>query len=560
MRRIASLLLLAPALVLTAQGCMLDLCTDFPGACEPAGQGGSGGSGGDATTTTGTSGGGMGGAGGGGGEGGGVVVPPDCDPRELGDDATIDASCGVFVYPRDNQTMPAGSTGTKTAPYRDLTNALADNPDGKPIFVCTGADPIDEAFVLDSSVVLFGGFVDCENWVVGAPTARSPWTAPAGEVPLKVVGNTTNVVLSRFAITAQDAVGLEADGQGKSSIALWVDAASVDVDRCELRAGDGVAGAEGESPPMAMAPAPNGDNGANGCIDGMNKSGGSGGVNVCVDTDGNMVNVSGGLGGTGTATANGGSGDPGEPNPDGTPPDGGAGGKRQDGTGCGPGGGGQSGTNADAAATPPTDSAGLLSAEGYRGPSPADGKRGNPGTGAGGGGGARQCVVDMMTRAGPGGGGGGAGGCGGVGGKGGAAGGASIALFAVNASNISLSDVLLAAAAGGQGGRGALGQEGQLGGGAGGVGGLPGTGTAGAAACIGGQGGQGGQGGPGAGGAGGVSALIALGAGATVNRTGSTSSDVLGTAGAAGPAATGGNPGIPGFVCGTLVGATWTCQ
>lgn len=525
-------------------GCTGTFCEEYPEACGTGG----GGQGGSTTTTT-SSGGNGPGSGGNGGEGGGI--PVDCDPLALAAGTVVPATCGLFV---DAASTAVAESGTQAAPYKTLAAALGAASPNQPVYVCTS--PLDEAALVEADARLYGG-LDCATWQTGAAAARTPWTAPAGEVPLAVRGAGVSATVAGFAVTARDATGTEANGQGKSSIAAWVDAATLRLERAELVAGSGAQGAPGEAPPAASAQAANGTAGANGCIDASAKAGGNPGQNTCEDPLGNMVNVNGGAGGTGTNSSEGGNGSAGQPAGQG----GTAGAGQVNATVCTAGGVGTQGNPAPPA-TFPASHPGMLDATGYVGPAPVEGPRGAPGTGGGGGGGARQCASNA-TFAGPGGGGGGAGGCGGLGGKGGSPGGASIALLAVEAATVDMADVRLESNQGGQGGQGALGQAGQQGGfmGSPALSGAPGTndGDGDAFACNGGGGGRGGNGGPGAGGAGGASALLARALGVTVTRTGSADADSLGSAGAAGPAAAGGNPGVTGLACATLDGPTWAC-
>lgn len=520
MRRIASLLLLAPALVLASQGCTLDLCTDFPGVCDPAGQGGSGGG----TTSSGTSGGGTGGAAGGGGEGGGVVIPTECDPREAGPTATIPETCGVFI---DVNSTANTSEGTKAAPFKDF--AVINNPQLASVqlfYVCatpSGA-PIDEQLVIERSAVIFGGFVDCTDWTVPAEeaTERTAWTAPQHEIPAVVRGTGVSVLLSRFAIESLDANGFDPRTlQGRSSVGMWVEDASVTLIDSSVTAGAGAPGGEGAGYlPSDRAP---GRTASDTSFDG-NRGGDSTQDDDCGEPPGSsLVKVCpnmpvalplserrtiGGGGGAGNLT-NGTSGSAGSPNYSTSPgsSDPGLGEFELDPWSCnGEGNGkpgdngangsvGMGGTSLGEVAVTPAD--GLV----YIGSPGAEGGIGKVGAGGGGGAGRKgdgenSCNVG---ESGPPGGGGAAGGCAGLAGSGGGAGGASIAIVAVR-SSLSFTGLTVLAGPGGQGGRGGLGQLGGLGG----IGGLGGG-----SACQGGAGGEGGRGGHGGGGRGGASIGVA---------------------------------------------------
>jgi hypothetical protein len=334
-----------------------------------------------------------------------AASPSTATRSALAAGTVVPATCGVFV---DAASTAVAESGTQAAPYKSLAAALAAVLPNQPIYVCTS--PLDEAALLEADTRLYGG-LDCATWATGVAAARTAWTAPANEIPLAVRGAGVSATVAGFAITARSATGQEPSGQGRSSIAAWVDAASVTLERVELVAAEGAAGAAGAAPPAAAAQAPNGSPGQNGCVDTTAKAGGNPGQNTCEDALGNMVNVNGGLGGTGTSLTEGGNGSSGQPIGQG-----GAGGKAQDATGCDAGAKGTDRTPAPPA-TLPASHPGALDATGYHGPEPVDGPRGVPGTGGGGGGGARAC---SGGNAGPGGGGDGAGGCGGLGGKGGA--------------------------------------------------------------------------------------------------------------------------------------------
>lgn len=503
MRRIASLLFFAPVLVLASQGCALDLCTDFPGVCDPAGQGGSGGG---STTTTGTSGGGTGGATGGGGEGGGVIIPTECDPREAGPGATIPDTCGVFI---DTSRTTGPFSGTKAAPFNDF--ALINHPDNAGVqlfYVCATPNgaPIDEQLVIERSAVIFGGFVDCANWTVPAADAveRTAWTAPQHEIPAVVRGAGVSVLLSRFAIESRNADGFDPTTlQGRSSVGMWVEGASVELIDSSVTAGAGAPGGNTQAVTPVRAPGRTTEDPQ--LFDG--KQGGG-----CTGVGGPQTQYTcgdgfsrGGKGGDG-ADDFGNAGSPGLP-----AFGGGAPGSGDNGTPSwtcddnnGHGGNGTSSLPATNGAGGTGDGTLQYSPSGGLQHSNTPGGPGQPGArgqGGGGGGGARGNGSNGCTtgQTGPSGGGGGAGGCGGIGAPGGGAGGSSIALVAVNAS-VALTGGTLTAVAGGAGGGGAAGQLG-------GIGGNPGNGGAGA--CNGGRGGNGGNGGNGGGGRGGASIGLA---------------------------------------------------
>jgi hypothetical protein len=407
------------------------------------------------------------------------TTSPSCTPSD-GSAAPGDA-CGVFAS-WDLGDDDAGD-GSRAKPFRTLGRALSED---RTVYACAGA-PFAEAVAIAGTATIFGG-LDCMKGWVYAAGKKSAWSAPAGEVPLRV-NEGASLKLRDFALVAESA-----KAPGGSSIAVVAAAgATIDLRRCEVAAADGASGAApGDvAPPGADgAPGLQGDDGCTGVA--PVTAPGLGGVTVCGASD-----VAGGAGGPGLPGTAGADGSDGTPGPG--PIDAGLGGKRQDATACGDGIAGAKGDHGGPGAG--ATLLGTLSHEGYVGANGAPGGAGLAGHGGGGGGGAKMCAD---AKAGPGGGGGGAGACGGAGGEGGGAGGASIALVALHA-NLVLVDVAITTGSGGKGASGAQGGPG----GAGGAGGVPGAGDAVAAACAGGAGGDGGKGGRGGGGRGGHSIGIA---------------------------------------------------
>ncbi|WP_437744132.1 PGRS family protein [Sorangium sp. So ce1504] len=455
---------------------------------------------------------------------GSEVVPAGCVPSEI--DGAVDETCGVFVASTGNDE----NLGTRTEPVATLAEGVrraAGNGTG--VYAC--AETFEEAVELPAGAKLFGG-LDCANgWVWIGKTAKTV-VAPGEEgIALKVTRGEGAVRIEDVSARALDAQAL-----GASSIAVLVDGAEVELARCELVAGNGADGAEGDDAPTEVpAQASPGNAGTDACsdVDGTpgsdaTLSGGAQVVNECGGDlsigggggDGNVTNGGDGATSQGTAeTARGGVGEPfsgawdcggAEPN-----------GRGDDGSNGAPG-------DAGVAAT----GLGTLNSSGYTGVSGRAGEAGKPGQGGGGGGGTKGGAAicsGAMRGAGASGGSGGPGGCGGLPGQGGGAGGASIALASVEG-KVTLKDCVLKAGNGGKGGAGGDLQPGGLGG----LGGVGGTGVGGSkAACAGGQGGQGGNGGPGGGGLGGPSLAIAY-RGEAVKQEGQTMLQP-GTPGAGGP-------------------------
>ncbi|WP_437653852.1 hypothetical protein [Sorangium sp. So ce1182] len=435
----------------------------------------------------------------------------------------MDDACGVFVSVNGRDE----GAGTKAEPVKTLSEAIARAAEQRgAVYAC--AEEFTEVAEVPAGVAVFGG-LDCANgWGWIGETAKTVVAPEVEGIALKVIGGEGTARIEDMSARAADA-----RAAGGSSIAVLVDGATAELARCELIAGNGADGAEGEDAPSEMpAQAEPGNAGTNACSD-LDTSGAPdetlpGGAQVENACDGSALSI-GGEGGAGRVN-NGGSGQIGEP-----------GGLGAAGSGepvagdwsCAAGGTGQGGDNG-----PPGEEGlaasgpGTLTSSGYEGVSGGVGGPGKPGQGGGGGGGAKggaAICAGGMQGAGASGGSGGPGGCGGLPGQGGGAGGASIALASVDG-KVTLKDCVLKAGNGGKGGAGGDLQPGGLGG----LGGIGGTGMGGSkAACDGGKGGQGGNGGPGGGGLGGPSLAIAY-RGETVKQQGQTTL-TPGTAGAGGP-------------------------
>ncbi len=409
---------------------------------------------------------------------------PACDPslEPKDDPCVLVEAYGVFVDSRAAVAggVPDGATasdGSRLHPYPTIGEAIVHLATKKRIYVCNGA--YGEQVRLSSTVSLFGG-LSC-----GAADGGSAWayvgasaqvTAPLPTYALTVTGRggsdagpdaagraladggpLVEVTIEDMAFTAP-----RASIAGASSIAAFVDSATVHLARVALSAGpgaDGLAGADGDANPNYTGAAPPGSAQVLGT--GTNArivvAPGTGGTSTCLrygasaGGDGGLGCGSNGTPGTSTppepATLAGRDGDPrGTILADGgvvVVDDPGADGVANLG-----------GVPADPQAY------GTLSAAGWVPSVGGDGQHGNPGQGGAGG-----SDPDMSVCPGPpsgGGGGGGAGGCGGAGGAGGGGGGGSIALLALSAT-IDLREVALSTASSGRGGPGGAGQDGQPG-------------------------------------------------------------------------------------------------
>ncbi|NUP12486.1 MAG: hypothetical protein HOW73_41100 [Polyangiaceae bacterium] len=452
-------------------GCW-DYCEENPAApfCSQEGGGGSGGAPVGGNPNTGGAGGEQGGAGGTGG-----TVDPGCVPTE---GEALGADCGVYVQ------LGATGAGTQAEPIGTINAAIGALGDKTRIYVC-GEDVFPESVNLPAGVSLYGGF-SCDGWTYSATNPKPTVFGAADTIALKIEGEGVSTVQS-MRIQADDAATA-----GRSSIAMLVAQAQVDIVECEIVAGIGAEGAPGAL--VAKEPTPGAANGLGGMMgcqgSGTNLNGGSAGQLTC-----DASPRDGGDGGKGTTAGDGLAGIPG--NPVGASNVGGKPETTMAPTACGNGGEGDPGNAGDPGLGASEDDLGQLTSTGFTGAAGQAGlSAGTHGQGGGGGGGANAC-----GGAGPSGGGGGAGGCGGAAGAAGSGGGGSFALVSIDAI-VTLTDALLTAAAGGSGGAGDAGQEGMDGG----TGGNPGNGGG---ACSGGPGGKGGRGGAGGGGRGGPSVGIA---------------------------------------------------
>jgi hypothetical protein len=385
------------------------------------------------------------------------------------------------------------------APFGSVADALAAVPAKGVIYVCYDETlRLNESVTINKDVTILGR-LDCDTATKAAGPSLLGGT---GVAPSIKISAGTDVFLADLDVTSPDLSAI-AMPNGESSAVVWVDAATVDLQRCVLTAGKGAPG-KTEVEDMAVAPKPmpapdrgTTDGAQDGC-DGTtsNNGGGMGGTNTC-----GGVEMVGGSGGVGTNGSNGGAGTAGDWVVGATcqvaDPACGQPGNPDVGAGCTAGHVGGNGENGMPG--PGGDADGTLGGAYVGGAGGLGAGPGIRGGGGGGGGGGNQC-----TGAGPGGGGGGAGGCGGAPGKGGGGGGGSFALVSVMGT-VTLTDSVLTSDLGGQGGGGAPGQKGALGGDAA----APGNPFPSGGACAGGQGGDGGRGGAGGGGRGGPSVGIA---------------------------------------------------
>jgi hypothetical protein len=376
---------------------------------------------------------------------------------------------GSFV----NANASAGGDGTKNKPFNNLQDAL--NNGGR-IYVC--ASEIAQTITLSEATppsTVFGG-LDCTAWT--STSTKTAVTGPQGAAAL-VATKANQVTFSDFKFVATAAQGRDADGHGRSSVAVIVSRSKELVfSRVEFQGGDATEGASGTTELHYGGAKP----GAGGIASGATPGARNDCVAQCTDgTAGGAAAAGGGVGSFG------GNGLPfGREYPvSQIPKKDGAGGLGAV-NGCNDGNPGADGLAKPGGAGGEPE--GDLSPLGWT--VSGDGTAGIVGdVGQGGGGGGGKGNGSLA------GGGGGCGGCGGGRGLGGKAGGASIALIALD-SSIMLQSCSLRTGKGGAGGDGGDGQVGQPGG------------DVGAGVCSGGAGGTGGQGGGGGGAAGGDSAPI----------------------------------------------------
>ena len=172
----------------------------------------------------------------GGDGGGGGSTPTECIPAVATPDPVGD-DCGLFV---SSSLGDDGNAGTKAAPLATITEALSQAA-GRPIYLC--AESFDEAVTLAAPTELYGGLDCTSDWAWIGDDTPTALTAAADTIVLSVESSADGTVVADFAITARNAATA-----GASSIAALVDRATVSFDRCSFTAGNGVAGAEGNTP------------------------------------------------------------------------------------------------------------------------------------------------------------------------------------------------------------------------------------------------------------------------------------------------------------------------
>ena len=354
------------------------------------------------------------------------VAMPACDAAE-------ECDGGIAGFGGDD----LAGDGTAAKPFASIAQALVNLKGRSRIYLCDGV--YAERVVLTAPVSLFGG-LSCAPGGWRYDGGETDVNSPSADLALSVVGldNARPVTIADISFFTPDAIGVDAQGNGNSSIVAWVSSSAVDFVRVVLAAGRGANGADGIMQNNYTIPAP-----AGGGMDPVSTT--------CIYHD--MPS------GPPDSSAGGTAGDMQNPPGDGSaypPPVTSAG---RDGLGMTMGDPGADGTPRLGGACAAAGDFGSLTSTAWSPSSGGPGQAGRPGQG-GGGGGFNETVDSLYS-----GGSGGSGGCGGAGGTGGKGGGASLALVSV-ASTVNLSSSSLQtsqAGSGGQGGKGQTGQPGALG-------------------------------------------------------------------------------------------------
>ncbi len=225
------LLSVAGAAWVTGCGTTFDDCVSGKiGACKGIYTETTGTGGGSTTSTTSTT--------GGGGTGG--TIPIVCQGDPTMDPTLVDPSCGVFV----RADAAAGGNGDPETPYKTLQAAIDKaTATGRWVFACAVGE-FKENVVIDEAVEVYGGFdcTDPKQWSWKKDT-KAKLTGSPNAVTLTVTAAAKKVVLDDLAIKASSsAPGV----MGGSSIAVILDSVTANLNRCDITAGDGTAGADGE--------------------------------------------------------------------------------------------------------------------------------------------------------------------------------------------------------------------------------------------------------------------------------------------------------------------------
>jgi hypothetical protein len=444
------------------------------------------------------------------GSGSGGASSGDAGPCATG--STSDFSECPLLDPQALFVAPgAHGSGTRDDPLGEIGAALyLAIAGGRSRVIVCNATYAESVAISDSreELHLHGGYTCPASGAAGweRTTGSRPVVAP-----LKGPGLLVHDASQRVAIHDMEFESTDAMSAADSSIAAVVyGAADLQLERVEIRAGNGATGEDGVDGEDGSDAFGRAERGASVCAEDIEPNG-----TAFQSTCGSR----GGSGGTSPPQQTAGAGEDGSPAIAGAPPESGRGGE---GTNAPSTRGGKGENGADGApgelGAAAAEAIGTFRADRYI-PAPEGGDGSDGKTGQGGGGGGAAAGIPRLDCAGAGGGAGGSGGCGGKHGTGGSSGSASVALISWD-STVTLKSCSLISARGGDGGNGgngglsAWGHPGALGGlgtdlekvGSGGPGGY---------------GGRGGPGGPGAGGSGGPSFAVVF-HGTEVVQVGST--------------------------------------
>src|SRR5262249_25611421 len=152
----------------------------------------------------------------------------------------VDDMCGVFV---SSSLGADGAAGSKSAPLKALAEAIT-RANGRPIYAC--AEVFAGSVTLASGTEIYGGLDCTKDWSYVGASKKSALTGDADKPALTIESTASGAKVEDFTITAPNAMTA-----GASSIAVVVDGASADLLRCDLIAGDAMAGAAGAAYPSA---------------------------------------------------------------------------------------------------------------------------------------------------------------------------------------------------------------------------------------------------------------------------------------------------------------------
>ena len=477
---------------------------------------------------------------------------PTYQQPETPDGAFFDENCdgidgsvatGIFVAPNGSNS---GSC-TMTSPCQTIGYALGKVTSGRrEVYVRAGT--YDESVDLKAYAQIYGGYDSAWKRGPRSDSGRTVningGTISGRYIAVRAYALSAAAKIADVVIHAANAVGTTSS-RGRSSYGVYVDSATVTIERVDVYQGNGADGAGGAGAiDYVGGAAPGGGKGANASrgVEACGTSRGAGGSAASNPYCSGTTSGGGGYGGqkdtscgwtglcSNCSATGGGAGGAGSSY-------GGYGGGK-----CSVGGDGGTGTHSDGGGGGGAAAGGLLVGHFWHGRDGAHGNLGGQGGGGGGGGGSGGCDSGTDSR-GAGGGGGGAGGCRATSyGDGGHGAGGSFGVFSYGGA-ITVRDTFFYRGTGGTGGTGGRGAKGQLGG-AGGAGGDADGGSP--HGGRGGDGGHGGHSGAGGGGGGGISYGIYTRGGSLSRTGGDFSLGARGNGGGGGAGQTTGGNGSAG--------------